>query len=170
MNYECKVATEEMIIKKWDEEILKHNNSLDWIEYKKASLECLKTRIIYMGLLDGKIITEATAVISSDDLHMQNKDGLIDVRMAYLMAFRTDKNYRGNGYFSTLYKFMEDDLQSRGFDFLTLGVEPCEVKNMMIYFNWGYTSFVKNAYEEEPNGNKVMVNFYKKILTNNKDI
>lgn len=29
-NYECVIATKELIIKKWDEEILKHNNSELW--------------------------------------------------------------------------------------------------------------------------------------------
>ena len=32
-----------------------------------------------MGLIDEKIITEATAIISENDLNMQNKDNLVEM-------------------------------------------------------------------------------------------
>ena len=38
----------------------------------------------------------------------------------YLSAFRTRKEYQGKGYFSKLYKFMEDDLKSRGYTTLVV--------------------------------------------------
>ena len=44
----------------------------------------MDTRIVYMGLLDGKIITEATAIISSKDKCMENKDDLVDNGKVYL--------------------------------------------------------------------------------------
>ena len=59
---------------------------------------------------------------------------------------------------------MEKDLKNRGFNSLTLGVEPCEERNKQIYFNWGFTNFIKTAYEEYPNGQKILVNYYKKEL------
>lgn len=135
MEYRCVIASKELIIKKWDEEIRKHNNSKIWIDFKEESLRNLDTRTIYMGILDGKIITECTAITSDDDLDMQNKDNLIGKNKAYLTAFRINKEYENKGYFSKLYKFMEDDLKRKGFTSLTLGVEPSEVRNMMIYFN-----------------------------------
>ena len=42
---------------------------------------------------------------------MQNKENLIGDKKAYLTAFRTNKEYEGEGYFSKLYKFMEKDLK-----------------------------------------------------------
>jgi len=33
--------------------------------------------------------------------------------MAYLAAFRTNKEYEGKGFFSKLYKFMENDLKEK---------------------------------------------------------
>ena len=75
-----------------------------------------------MGLLNGKIITECTAIISVDDLNMQNKDNLLGEKTAYPTPFRTNKEFENKGYFSKLYKFMENDLKQKGFTTLTLGV------------------------------------------------
>ena len=46
-----------------------------------------------MVLLNGEIIAEATAIVSEYDFNMQNKDGLIGDKKAYLTAFRTNKEY-----------------------------------------------------------------------------
>lgn len=164
MEYKCVIANKELIIKKWDEEIRKHNNSKIWIDFKEESLRNLDTRTIYMGILDGEIITECTAITSDDDSDMQNKDNLIGKNKAYLTAFRINKEYENKGYFSKLYKFMEDDLKRKGFTSLTLGVEPSEVRNMMIYFNCGFINYIKSDYEYYPNNEKILVNYYEKNL------
>lgn len=96
-----------------------------------------------MGILNDKIIAEATAIISENDLDMQNKDGLVGFGKVYLSAFRTNKEYQGKGYFSKLYKFMEIDLKEKGYKTLTLGVEPSEIKNMQMYFNGGLMNLSK---------------------------
>ena len=163
-NYKCIVANKELIIKKWDEEIKKHNNSKLWISFKEQSLRNINTRIVYIGLLDNKIITECTAIVDSNDLDMQNKDNLLGDKTAYLTAFRTNKEYENKGYFSKLYKYMEEDLKKKGFTTLTLGVEPSEVRNIQIYFNWGFTNYIKSDYEYYPNGEKELVNYYKKDI------
>lgn len=117
-----------------------------------------------MGLLNGEIITEATAIVSEYDFNMQNKDGLIGDKKAYLTAFRTNKEYENKGYFSKLYKFMENDLKKRGFKYLTLGVEPYEIRNIQIYFKWGFIKYIKTDYEYYSSGEKVIVNYYEKTL------
>lgn len=124
----------------------------------------MDTRIVYMGILDGKIITEATAIVSSKDTCMENKDDLVDNGKAYLSAFRTNKEYENQGYFSKLYKFMENDLKSKGFKSLTLGVEPKEVRNIQIYFNWGFTKYIKTGYCKYADGEIVVVNYYEKEI------
>ena len=163
-NYKCVIANKELINKKWDEEISRHNNSKLWKGFKKISLNNLDTRIVYMGILNDEIITECTAIISLKDLNIQNKDNLIGNNKAYLTAFRTNKEYQNKGYFSKLYKFMEDDLKNRGFKYLTIGVEPCEVRNIQIYFKWGFTKYIKSCYEVYPNLEKTLVNYYEKKL------
>ncbi len=163
-NYKCLIASKDLIIKKWDQEIENHNYANDWIMFKEESLNNLDTRIVYMGLIDEKIITEATAIISENDLNMQNKDNLVGNGKVYLTAFRTKKEYENKGYFSKLYRFMENDLKERGFKILTLGVEPKEVRNMQIYFRWGYINYIKTDYEYYPSGEKILVNYYEKEL------
>ncbi|MCI2042243.1 MAG: GNAT family N-acetyltransferase [Bacilli bacterium] len=117
-----------------------------------------------MGLLNGKIITECTAIISVDDLNMQNKDNLLGEKTAYLTPFRTNKEFENKGYFSKLYKFMENDLKQKGFTTLTLGVEPSETRNIQIYFNWVFVNYIKTSYERYSNGDEILVNYYKKDL------
>ena len=118
--------------------------------------------IPYYGLLNGKIICEATTILASNII--QNSKDLVGNGAIYLSGFRTNKEYRGKGYFSKLYKFMEEDLKKRGFTSLTLGVEPSEVRNIMIYFNWGFTNYIKSDYEYYPNNEKILVNYYEKKL------
>lgn len=72
-NYKCVIASKSQIIEKWDEEIKKHNYSEEWKIYKEQSLSNMDTRTVYMGLLDGIIITEATAIISGKDKCIENK-------------------------------------------------------------------------------------------------
>ena len=92
-NYKCVIASKSQIIEKWDEEIKKHNYSEEWKIYKEQSLSNMDTRTVYMGLLDGIIITEATAIISGKDKCIENKDDLVDNGKVYLSAFRTNKEY-----------------------------------------------------------------------------
>lgn len=168
-NYKCVIASKDLLIKKWDEEIEKHNNSDVWKQFKTVSLRNINNRIVYMGILEDKIITECTAIISENDLDIQNKEDLIGNGKVYLTAFRTNKEYENKGYFSKLYKFMEQDLISRGYKIFTLGVEPSEVRNIQIYFKWGFTKYIKTDYEYYPNGEKVIVNYYEKDVKCNKD-
>lgn len=167
-NYKCVIATEKLLNKKWNIEIKKHDNSDVWKKFKIESLRNIDNRIVYMGILNDEIITESTAIISENDIDMQNKVGLIGEGKAYLTAFRTNKEFENQGYFSKLYSFMEEDLKKRGFKSLTLGVEPCETRNIQIYFKWGFTKYIKTDYEYYSNGEKILVNYYEKELINEK--
>ena len=61
-------------------------------------------------------------------------------------------------------KYMINDLKSRGYKYVTLGVEPTELKNKEIYKRYGFTDFIKENYEEYPDGTKVLVEYYRKML------
>lgn len=47
-NYKCLIASKDLIIKKWDQEIENHNYANDWIMFKEESLNNLETIIVYM--------------------------------------------------------------------------------------------------------------------------
>ena len=55
-------------------------------------------------------------------------------------------------------------LKKIGFKYLTLGVEPNEIRNKQIYFHFGFTKYLKSSYETYPNGQKILVNYYKKEI------
>ena len=165
-NFTCKIAPLSDIKKRWDTLIKNHPNNPNWSIWKNDTIINNKNnyRISYYGYLDGEIISEATAIISPLDTAISNSEKLISKDMAYLTGFRTDSKYQNKGYFSKLYKYMEEDLKSRGFTKLSLGVEPQEVKNMMIYFKYGFTNYIKTATETYPTGKTITVNYYYKEI------
>lgn len=164
-NYVCKIANIDEMNVKWDYEI--DNAKTDknnWITWKKENVERFQKGFIipYYGLLDGRIICECTAALNPSIV--QNAEGLVGEKVAYLTAYRTIPEYQGKGYFSKLFKFMIEDLRSRGYKRVTLGVEPEEKKNKNIYFNYGFNEHIKNSKEIYPDGTEIDVEYYGKNL------
>jgi len=145
---------------KWDAELRRHPGDANWSIWKKAAIRHALDRISipYYGLLDGQIITEATAML--DAAAVQNADGLVDKETAYLSAFRTEPALQGRGYFSRLFRFMTVDLRARGYRRVTLGVNPAEEKNVNIYRHFGFVPLEKRASEVYPDGTAVPVEYY----------
>lgn len=162
--YKMFIANKEQIAYMFDMNAKRTGDYKNWESFKKNALDNYDNRIVYMGMLGDEIITEATAIINENGLTVQDKENLVGDKIAYLQAFRTKEGYDNKGYFSKLYKFMESELKSKGFERLTLGVEPCEVRNILIYFNWGFTDYIKTSYEIYPDGEKIIVNYYGKNL------
>lgn len=164
MDYICKIATKEEVEAMFDFHIANSNKKENWIKWKALEVDDMVNNrtINYHGVLDGKTICEATAAI--DNKNIQNSEGLIDDKTSYLMAFRTLPEYRGKGYFSILFNFMLNDLKSRGYERVTLGVEPQELINKKIYSHYGFNEFIKTGIEVEPDGNKIEVEYYSKSL------
>lgn len=164
-NYICKIATVGDMNKKWDYEINKaDDDKANWIVWKELHITNFNKglTIPYYGFLNDEIICEATAVL--DKRVIQNGDNLINDETAYLMAFRTNLEYQGKGYFRELFKYMINDLKSRGYKYVTLGVEPSEVKNKEIYSRYGFNDFIKENYEKYQDDTKVLVEYYRKTL------
>ncbi len=156
--YICKIATLEEMEQKWDDEIARSGaDRANWIAWKAQYIAASRQgqSIPYYGLLNGRIISEATA-----KLHpavVQNSAGLVDGQTVYLASFRTLPAYQGQGYFSQLLRFMLADLCRRGYRRATLGVEPSEAKNKAMYAHFGFTEFIKA-------GSKIAVEYYAKPL------
>lgn len=164
-NYICKIATVDEMNTKWDYEIAKASDDKEnWIIWKKENIERFQNGYIipYYGILDGRIICECTAAINS--LVVQNADNLVDERTAYLTAFRTIPKYQGKGYFSKLFRFMIEDLKNRGYEKVTLGVEPKEINNKRIYLKYGFNEHIKDSKEVYPDGTEIDVEYYGKKL------
>ena len=112
-NYICKIATIEEMEQNWNYLIDIHPNNNAWKIYKEEAIKNMKEKntIVYYGILNGTIISEATAFVSNTD----DTNELVNEHTSYLSAFRTRKEYQGKGYFSKLYNFMENDLKNRGY-------------------------------------------------------
>lgn len=166
MTYRCVRASISQMEEKWNTEIADHQNDPIWINWKAEFIEAQVNgeRCSYYGILNGKIITEATAAFSPKGI--QNADGLISNQRAYVMAFRTVAEEEGKGYFSQLFQFMLSDLKKRGYQEVTLGVEPTEKRNNAIYKKWGFNKHFKTAIEYYGNDlkNGVEVNYYLKEI------
>ena len=163
--YECRIPTIEEYERKWNYEISIHEDErYNWFIWKKDGiLRYERKQIIpYFGFLDGETICEATAAI--DPIIVQNPENLVDNETAYLFAFRTNKEHRGKGYFSKLFKYMINDLKEKGYKKVTLGVEPAETTNKLIYQKYGFTNHIKTCIESYPNGEKIEVEYYSKNL------
>lgn len=159
-NYICKIASIDEMEEKWNYEIKKHK-SPNWKIWKHEAIGRAKSgqSIAYYGILNGKIICEATAMLDSSVV--QNSDGLVNGKTAYLCAFRTNDNYQGKGFFSKLFNFMINDLKSKGYKKVTLGVEPSETENLIIYQHLGFKEFIKSAQETYPDGTVIDVDYYR---------
>lgn len=162
-DYICKIASVDEMEAKWNYEIKKHKSS-NWKKWKAEAIERAKQgqSIAYYGILNGKIICEATAMLDKNTV--QNYDKLVDDKTVYLCAFRTIEKYQNKGYFSRLFDFMICDLKGRGYEKVTLGVEPTEAENLKIYQHLGFNEFIKSAKETYPDGTVIDVNYYAREL------
>lgn len=158
------IADPAIMSRKWDAEIVQHPNEPNWPLWKAANLERLaQGRILpYYGIRNGEIICEATAMLSEKDV--QNPEGQVDESTVYLAAFRTAEKFQGKGYFSRLFRFMEQDLKARGYSKLTLGAEAEDAKNRSLYSHLGFREWIKSARERWPDGTEIAVDYYGKTL------
>ena len=164
-NYICKVPSLQEMNTKWDYEISHSGEDRgNWIIWKKENISRFISGDIipYYGILNGTIICEATAIVNHRAA--QKREGLVGDTTAYLSAFRTIPEYQGRGYFSALFKYMENDLKKKGYTKLTLGVEPCEATNRQIYAHFGFTEYVKSATETYPDGTVIDVDYFAKNI------
>ena len=157
--YICKIATIDEMEVKWNYEIKNYKNR-NWKIWKNEAMSRVKNgqSIVYYGILNSEIICETTAML--DKSVIQNSEGLVGDKTVYLCAFRTVEKYQGKGYFSNLFDFMINDLKSRGYKKVTLGVESAEIDNLKIYKHLGFNTFIKSAQEIYPDGTVIDVDYY----------
>ena len=157
--YICKIASPEEMEQKWNYEIGIHAEKGNWIAWKSEAIEGFRSgrSIPYYGILDGTVICEATAVLNPG--LPQAADQMVE-----LCAFRTNKAYRGKGYFSKLKDFMLQDLKRKGYTKAVVGVEPEEKLNREIYHHWGFDEYLCSDTETYPDGTVIQMDFFGKAL------
>ena len=173
-NFICKVATLEEITKRMDYLIETHPNNNLWVIAKENAIRGYneKSKIMYIGILDNEIICEATAYIKEEAFvgDIENAEELISNNIVYLSAFRTNKEHENKGFFSKLFKYMENDLKEKGYTEMSLGVGIDENRNKEIYSHLGFENYIKTTTEYLPAKDRnskpieeVVEFYYKKI-------
>ena len=161
--YICKIASREELEKRWNYLIEIHSVNNIWEKFKDNALNNFDNNntISYVGILDGEIICELTAYINEEAFidDIDDYEDLLNDNRCYLAAFRTNKEHEGKGYFSLLFDYVVDDLKSRGYSELSLGVSPNEVRNMEIYFHLGFRDYIKSTTQDNE-----LILFYKKDI------
>lgn len=162
-NYVCKIADRDELIKRWKYLIEIHPVNNIWEKFRDNALNNFDNdnTISYIGILNGEIICELTAYIKEEAFidDIDDYDDLLSEDRCYLAAFRTNKEYEGQGYFSLLFDYVVEDLKSRGYSEISLGVGPHEVRNMEIYFHLGFRDYIKSTTQDNE-----LILFYKKDL------
>ena len=102
-NFICKVANRDELLKRWDYLIDIHPNNNVWVVAKENAIRGFNdnSRIVYVLEKDGIIISEATAYIKNSAFigDISEPSGLLSASMAYLAAFRTNKEFEGKRLF-----------------------------------------------------------------------
>lgn len=177
-NYVCKIASEDEVIAKWDALVAQHPTEPNWVVWKAETLIDVRSgkNIPYYGILDSEIICEAYATPNYDPASESGGAPTASAEpptdtvqtpqspTAYLSAFRTVKEHRGQGYFSKLMSFMLADLKQKGFKRAILGVEPEEAENKAMYRHWGFTEMIYVGTCTYPDGETIDVEYYTKAL------
>jgi GNAT superfamily N-acetyltransferase len=110
---------------------------------------------------DEKLIGRFHLVIDNNN-HLITTNGKL-----YIEALELDLAYRGQGLATQVINYIERYANEHGYHILTIGVEPKEVRNMQIYFHWGFTSFLGLVDEPFIDGTgSMLVLYYGKRLNN----
>jgi len=152
-----RIATKQDLEKRWDYLIAENAGDKRWQIWQEQTIKDNNkgTKKSFIALLDNEIVGEVTLVMSNFELN----------------GLRVNKEYEGRGIASGLVKFVEAWATKHGLEYLMIGVEPREVRNMQIFFHWGYTEFLNYSIDKYPpkdendSGEEVFALYYRKKLS-----
>lgn len=163
--FKYRKATLEDLEKIWDKDIANHPNDTRWARWKDEYIAYNKNgeAATFVVLSDGEPIGQVTLLFLQNCKPVKNKPLLCDNdKLANFNAFRIEKQFEGQGHISKLVKLAENYAKEKGFEFITIGSEAKETRNLAIYLHLGYREFVMHEFDEEENGELVL--YYKKEL------
>ena len=143
----------------WDTRISKSPDDNSWVVWKNIFVEenlngNRKTFFAFDN--NGQFIGQCSLFFKSNDKVMTGE------QKAEINKLEIIKEERGKGYATQIYYAVKKYAKEHGIKTLTIGVEPCEIRNMQIYFHWGFTNFLQCITETYPPANK---NVSGKIVT-----
>ena len=143
---EVRLATIEEVEDWWNKKISKSPKDMAYKKWKENFVEGNKNglRKTFFAFENGKYIGQGTLLLESDDKVLTGKGKAEIIKLELL------PKYRGKGIATKIYQKTESFAKKQKIKMLTIGVEPCEVRNMQIYFHWGFTQFLQCISETYP--------------------
>ena len=143
---EIRIATAEEVEAWWDKKIAKAPNDLAYKKWKDIFVNGNKSgeRKTFFAFDDEKYIGQGTLLLKGEDKVLTGEGKAEIIKLEIL------PKYRGRGIATKIYKKIEEYAKANGVKILTIGVEPCEVRNMQIYFHWGFVDFLQCTTETYP--------------------
>lgn len=143
---EVRLATIKELETWWDAKINKQPNNPAYKEWKNNFVNGnkLNERKTFFVFDNGMYVGQGTLLLKNNDKLMTGED------RAEIIKLEIDKEYRGKGISTLIYKAIENYAKENNIKTLTIGVEPCEIRNMQIYFHWGFTNYLQCITETFP--------------------
>ncbi len=144
---QTRIATIEELSAWWDAKIEKKPDNPAYKIWKENFVE---------GNISGErktffVFDENQQYVGQGTLLLKSKDKVMtDVGKAEIVKLEINPEHRGKGIATKIYQAIEDYAKENKISTLTIGVEPCEIRNMQIYFHWGFTNFLKCTTETFP--------------------
>ena len=164
---QVRIATIEEIKNWWDQKIKNKPDDPAYPIWKKDFVDGNKkeNRKTFFAFDDNN------NYIGQGTLYLKGKDkDLTGKGKAEIIKFEVNREHRGKGVCSAIYKKIVEYAKEIGITTLTIGVEPKETGNIQIYFHWGFTNYIKYTIEtlpsRTPNGKEenYCVNYYYKEI------
>ena len=143
---EIRIATMQELENWWDKEIKENAGDNSLVVWKNNFIEenINGKRKTFFAFDSGKYVGQGTLLFESKDKVMTG-DG-----KAEIIKLEIEEEYRGKGVATEIYKALKFYAKSVGIKTLTIGVEPSEIRNMQIYFHWGFTNLLQCITENYP--------------------
>ncbi len=143
---EVRLAKIEEIEMWWDKKIKTAPKDLSYKKWKENFVSGNKNgeRKTFFAFDNGKYIGQGTLLLKS------NNSVLTGNGKAEILKLEILPKYRGKGIATKIFEKMQAYAKANKIKTLTIGVEPCEIRNMQIYFHWGFTNFLQCIVEEYP--------------------
>ena len=149
--FKYRKATIEDLNKIWDKDISENPGDEAYIRWKKQYIKYNETGMAstFVVLDDENPIGQISVLFSWECSPVKNRLLLCDGKTrANMNAFRIEKKYEGQGHISKLVKIAEEYAKSKGVNYLTIGSEAKESRNLAIYLHFGYTEFITSFVED----------------------
>ncbi len=149
-----RIATENDLEKLWEYDINRHslNEQKRWKEWETQYVGYNKSgeATTFVVAKINEPIGQITILFSPNCSAVKDYPMLCNGKdIANMNAFRIKKEYEGQGHISKLVKIAEKYAKDNGINYLTIGSEAKESRNLAIYLHFGYTEFVTSIIEDD---------------------